>query len=180
MVLFLVTQMVHPGTHLSAQECRIPVMIVGMPGTGKTLAVNIATSVLRGSNSMPFFRDFCDVANSVFRYQCLGMPWMILDDSMSSVFIWNDIGLPWKFSLEAPMSMSSWPYIFHVHLIPSLLRFLQCSSSFSFKFTKKKSHWIVQGKKQRKPIYIYIMDFHGEKPWFPVKMFPSTNPVMKF
>jgi hypothetical protein len=45
-------------------------------------------------------------------------------------------------------------------------------------YFEKKSHWIVQGKKQRKPIY--IMDFHGEKPWFPVKMFPSTNPVMKF
>jgi Cdc6-like AAA superfamily ATPase len=78
MVLSLsLTQMgKHGGTHLSAKECRIPVMIVGMPGTGKTLAVNIATSVLRGSNSMPFFRDFCDVANSVFRYQCLGMPWI--------------------------------------------------------------------------------------------------------
>ena len=56
---------------LDTKECKIPVMIVGMPGTGKTLAVNIATSVLRGGNAMPFFRDFCDVANSVFRYQCL-------------------------------------------------------------------------------------------------------------
>lgn len=46
-------------------------MIVGMPGTGKTLAVNIATAVLRGTNAIPFFRDFCDVANSVFRYQRL-------------------------------------------------------------------------------------------------------------
>ena len=58
---------------LVPKECRIPVMIVGMPGTGKTLAVNIATAVLRGGNAMPFFRDFCDVANSVFRYQYLGM-----------------------------------------------------------------------------------------------------------
>ena len=51
-------------------QCNIPVMIVGMPGTGKTLAVNIATDVLRGSGAVPFFRGFCDVANSVFRYQC--------------------------------------------------------------------------------------------------------------
>ncbi|CAL1163139.1 unnamed protein product [Cladocopium goreaui] len=51
-------------------ECNIPVMIVGMPGTGKTLAVNKATSVLRGTNSVHFFRRFSDVANSVFRYQC--------------------------------------------------------------------------------------------------------------
>ena len=38
-------------------ECNIPVMIVGMPGTGKTLAVNVATSVLRGDASVPFFRE---------------------------------------------------------------------------------------------------------------------------
>lgn len=43
-------------------ETNIPVMIVGMPGTGKTLAVNIATSVLRGSASVPLFREFSDVA----------------------------------------------------------------------------------------------------------------------
>eukprot|EP00435_Cladocopium_sp_Y103_P056642 s671_g19.t1 len=51
-------------------QCNIPVTIVGMPGTGKTLAVNKATSVLRGTNSVQFFRHFSDVANSVFRYQC--------------------------------------------------------------------------------------------------------------
>ena len=51
-------------------QCSIPVMIVGMPGTGKTLAVNIATDTLRGSGAVPFFRGFCDVTNSVFRYQC--------------------------------------------------------------------------------------------------------------
>lgn len=39
-------------------ECNIPVMIVGMPGTGKTLAVNVATNVLRGDRSVPFFRQF--------------------------------------------------------------------------------------------------------------------------
>eukprot|EP00913_Durusdinium_trenchii_P027714 g25987.t2 len=33
-------------------ECNIPVMIVGMPGTGKTLAVNVATNVLRGDRSI--------------------------------------------------------------------------------------------------------------------------------
>eukprot|EP00438_Fugacium_kawagutii_P000848 Skav222059 [mRNA] locus=scaffold707:50574:77847:- [translate_table: standard] len=48
----------------------IEVTIVGAPGTGKTLAVNKATAVLRGTSSVQFFRDFSDVANSVFRYQC--------------------------------------------------------------------------------------------------------------
>ena len=43
-------------------ETNIPVMIVGMPGTGKTLAVNIATSILRGSGAVPLFRDFRDAA----------------------------------------------------------------------------------------------------------------------
>ena len=64
-------------------ECNIPVMIVGMPGTGKTLGVNIATGALRGDSADPYYRRFKarerakvatqvrqEVMTPVYRYQC--------------------------------------------------------------------------------------------------------------
>lgn len=50
------------------------VMIVGMPGTGKTLAVNKATSVLRGASSVQFFRDFSHLSQ-MSRYDVMLVHW---------------------------------------------------------------------------------------------------------